>query len=124
MVTEPTVDELLVEYRGVLLAMHESRVDAGGDPRRWNDLVNKMQALHLKLRESARGRDGIAALMRDECATVRQWSAANALAGAPQEAKIELEKMVEAGGLGAFEARVTLQEFEVGRLKTDWTPKS
>ena len=120
---EPRVDDLLQKYRDTLLAMHKCRVLAGGDPRRWNRLVDKMQALHLVLRESSEGRDGITSLIGDECATVRQWSATNALAWAPQAARAALTREVEEGGPGAFEAQVTLREFDAGRLDTAWKPK-
>lgn len=81
---EQRVADLLQKYRDTLLAMHECRVLAGGDPRRWNRLVDKMQAFHLELRETSEGRDGITSLIGDECVTVRQWSATNALAWAPR----------------------------------------
>jgi hypothetical protein len=119
----PRVADLLREYRDTLLAMHECRVLAGGDPRQWNRLVNKMQAVHLQLRESSEGRDGITSLIGDECVTVSQWSATNALAWAPRQARAELAREVEEGGLAAFEAQITLREFDAGRLNTAWKPK-
>lgn len=80
--------------------------------------------LHLVVRQTSEGRDGITALMGDECLTVRQWSATNALAWAPQKARAELMREVEAGRRGAFEAKVTLREFDAGRLNTVWKPKA
>jgi hypothetical protein len=121
---QPRAADLLKNYRDILLAMHECRVQTGGDPRRWNRLVDKMQAVHLELRKSPEGRDGITLLIGDECDTVRQWSATNALAWAPQEARAELAREVEEGGPGAFEAQVTLREFDAGRLNTTWMPKA
>jgi hypothetical protein len=87
-------------------------------------LVDKMQAFHLELRETSEGRDGITSLIGDECVTVRQWSATNALAWAPREARAELSRAVEEGGPGALEAQVTLREFDAGRLNTAWKPKA
>lgn len=121
---EQRVADLLQKYRDILLAMHECRVLAGGDPRRWNRLVDKMQAFHLELRETSEGRDGITSLIGDECVTVRQWSATNGLAWAPREARAELTREVEQGGPRAFEAQVTLREFDTGRLNTAWKPKT
>ncbi|MGH9204325.1 MAG: hypothetical protein ACRD2A_24115, partial [Vicinamibacterales bacterium] len=105
-------------------AMHDCRVLAGGDARRWNRLVDKMQSAHLQLRETSQGRDGITSLIGDECLTVRQWSATNALAWAPLQARAELAREVEEGGPVAFEAQLTLREFDAGRLDTAWNPKA
>lgn len=120
---QPGVADLLQTYRETLLAMHECRVLSGGDPNRWNSLVDNVQSLHLELRESAEGRDGITSLVDDDCVTVRQWSATNALAWAPREARAELTREVEEGGVSAFEAKVTLREFDAGHLDTAWKPK-
>jgi hypothetical protein len=120
----PPVSELLKEYRDALLSMHRSRIGAGGDPHHWNRLVNKMQALHLQLRESPEGRDGITSMIRDECLTVRQWSATNALAWDPGVARTALLQEIETEGPGAFEAQVTLREYDAGRLNTVWRPKA
>lgn len=118
-----TVPGLVEEFRATLLDMHECRTSDGGDPRRWNHLVDKVQSVHLRLREVEEGRDAIAALMEDDCLTVRQWAAANALAWAPGAARAELERQAASAGLYAFEARVTLREFDAGRLNTTWRPK-
>lgn len=85
--------------------------------------MDNVQSLHLELRESAEGRDGITSLIDDDCVTVRQWSATNALAWAPREARAELTREVEEGGVSAFEAKVTLREFDAGHLDTAWKPK-
>jgi hypothetical protein len=77
-----------------------------------------------KLRETQVGRDGITALIGEQCVTVRQWSATNALAWAPRKARAELTREVEEGRAGAFEAQVTLLEFDAGRLNTAWKPKT
>lgn len=121
---ESRVADLLRNYRDTLLAMHDCRVLAGGDPRRWNRLVEKMQTIHLELRETSEGRGGITALIGDECVTVRQWSATNALAWAPREARAELTREVEQRGPSALEAQLTLREFDAGRLNTTWKPSA
>ena len=63
-----------------------------------------MQAADLELRKTPEGRDAITALISHGCITVRQWSATNALAWAPDEARSELEREVAAGGSGSFDA--------------------
>jgi hypothetical protein len=118
------VADLLKDYRATLVAMHACRVPDGGNPREWNSLVNDMQRLQLRLRESESGRDAITELIDDECLTVRQWSATNALAWAAGRARAELEREVrEEQNLTALAARVTLREFDAGRLDTTWQPK-
>jgi hypothetical protein len=120
-----TVGDLAKGYRDALLAMHACRVEAGGDPRRWNQLVNDMQRLQLSLSATPDGRQAITALIEDECLTVRQWSATNALAWSPVQARAELEREAsDEQGTAAFEARVTLREFDAGRLDTSWTPEA
>ena len=118
---EPTAD-LLHLYRDALVEMGGSRVEAGGDPRRWNQLVDRAQALHLRLRESPEGRAGITALVADQNRTVRQWSAGNALAWDEAIARSELERLAQGGGVEGFEAEITLREFDAGRLNTTWEP--
>lgn len=62
--------------------------------------------------------------MTDACDTVRQWSATNALAWAPDEARAILTREVEGDGPGSFEAKMTLREFDADRLNTAWRPKT
>lgn len=101
----------------------ECRVAEGLNPRRWNRLVNEMQSIHLRLRVTEDGRRAIAALIEDECLTVRQWAATNALAWSPAAARSELEREVSTDSQGSFDAQMTLQEFDAGRLNTAWQPK-
>jgi hypothetical protein len=121
---EGRTEELLREYRDTLVEMHQNRVEVGGNPRRWNRLVDQAQALHLLLRETPEGRAGITRLISDDNPTVRQWSAGNALAWDEQTARAELERLAaEPQGLGSLEAKITLREFDAGRLDTTWHPK-
>jgi hypothetical protein len=115
----PNVADLLVQYREILLAMHDARHLTGG-ARRWNKLVNQMQRVHLLLRATADGRAGISALIDDECVTVREWSATNALAWDENRARAALERLVAQES--SFSAEMTLREFDAGRLRTDWHP--
>lgn len=122
---DDVVSALLAQYRDVLIEMDTERVHSGGQPEAWNLLLNRMQELHLRLRESQAGRDGITELIHDDNLTVRAWSAVNALAWAPEIARAELQRQVERGeGFVAFEAKITLREFDAGRLNTHWQPKN
>jgi hypothetical protein len=109
-------------YRSALLAMHEVRSLERG-ARQWNRLVKQMQRAHLLLRESAEGRTAISNLMNDDCLTVREWSATNALAWDAKRAKAVLKELAsQEGGLASLDASMTLREFRAGRLRTDWQP--
>jgi len=117
------VEGLAARYRAILIEMHAQRVENGGRPRTWNRLVDRMQAVHLELRDTQSGRDAITSFISDENPTVRSWSAVNALAWAEDVARAELESEVQAGGLRGLNAEIALQEFDAGRLNTAWTPR-
>jgi hypothetical protein len=122
---DEAVRQLAAKYRDVLVEMHAQRIERGGKPRSWNQLVNRMQAIQLQLRSTPSGRDAITALIDDENPTVRSWSAANALAWAEGVARAELEREAENEcGLGGLEAEVVLREFDAGRLNTAWLPRT
>ena len=80
-VSEPpdAVEDLAAEYRAILEQMHTQRIENGGKPRAWNRLVDRMQAVHLRLRTTPAGRDAITSSINDVNPTVRSWSAVNAL---------------------------------------------
>lgn len=118
------VDELVDGYLAVLLEMHENRVGEGGRPDQWNRLVDGMQGIQLRLRETEPGRTAISRLCGHDNVTVRAWSATNALAWDPLGSRRVLESLAEGPGLVGLEAAVTLREFDAGRLRTDWEPRS
>lgn len=121
--SQDAVEDLTAEYRAILEQMHTQRIENGGKPRAWNRLVDRMQAVHLKLRTTQAGRDAITLLINDENPTVRSWSAVNALGWAEGVARAELEREAHADELLGFGARITLREFDAGRLNTSWVPK-
>ena len=122
---EAQTDAWLTRYRQTLLDMHECRVtQPGGSPSRWNRLAQRLQRLHLVLREDARGRAGITQMINDEVPTVRQWAATHALFWDEAKARAELERQAaSAPSMDEFEAKITLREYDAGRLNTTWTPK-
>jgi hypothetical protein len=115
--------EAASRYRATLLKMDALRVEGGNNAEQWNRLVDQLQVLHLKLRETPEGRQAITTLIDDENRMVRLWSATNALAWEPERAKDTLKGLAAEGGHGSFEAKITLREFGRGKLKTDWVPK-
>jgi hypothetical protein len=120
---DESIDSLLTAYRKTLLQMDTRRIERGGRPSGWNLLVNRMQRIQLKLRETPEGRAGITSLVGDENLTVRSWSAVNALPWAEDIARAELEREVLAYvGLSGLEAVTSLREFDAGRLNTAWDP--
>lgn len=116
-------DALVARYRTILVEMDARRTETGGRPRTWNRLVQRMQAVQLELRATPEGRDAITNLINDENPTVRSWSAVNALAWAPAQARAELKREASAGGVLGFDAEISLREFDAGRLDTSWTPR-
>jgi hypothetical protein len=122
---DEAVEVLAAQYREVLVEMDARRIEQGEKPRSWNRLVNRMQALQLQLRATQAGRDAITSLIGDENATVRSWSAVNALAWAESLARAELERQATSdSGLRGFEAELVLREFDAGRLNTAWVPRT
>jgi hypothetical protein len=115
-------DDLAKRYRAVLVVMDDARPDAGGQPEAWNQLVDEVQRLHLQLAATSVGRDRITAMIDDEVAMVRLWSATNALAWDPGKARPVLEDTANGSGVDALAASTTLREFDAGRLRTDWVP--
>jgi hypothetical protein len=54
--------------------------------------------------------------MFDEDPNVRLWAAAHSLEWTPQAAQVELERLIDNGGMLGFEAETTLKEYQKGRL--------
>lgn len=113
-------DDALTAYRAALVEMDAIGLDKG--PRRWNRLTHRVQRAHLVLRETAEGRRAILDLVDDPVPTVALWAATHALFWDRERSANRLRDFVSAGGLGGFEAKITLQEFEAGRLHHDWQP--
>ena len=111
---------LLAEYEATLLAMHECRVETGRRPTKWNRLADRLQALHLQLRDSPEGRVGISALISHPNETVRSHAAAHALFWDEPVARAELERLAGGHGLVAVTAKYTLLEYDAGRLIPTW----
>jgi len=101
----------------------ERLVEAVPAPQSWNKLVNKLQTVQLRLRESAEGRAGISQLLDDPDDLVRVWSATFALGWDTERATATLQEISAAGGLIGFEAETALREFDAGRLNTTWEPQ-
>jgi hypothetical protein len=82
-----------------------------------------MQLAYLVLRQTEEGRAVVSGFMDDPVPTVALWAATQALFWDESKARARLASFVEGKGVYAFEAEVTLREFDAGRLNTDWLPK-
>jgi hypothetical protein len=120
------VERILALYEAVLTEMHDARIETGGKPRKWNRLVDKMQHLHLQLRETSEGRTAITQLAFSGAnETVRSWSATNALAWDADRVRPLIEaRAAGPGGLERLNSEMVLREFDAGRLNTAWVPKA
>ena len=118
------LQELLGEYREVLLEMHACRTERGGSARAWNRLANRLQRVQLELRESKAGRAGITDLaVTDACSTVRSWAASHALFWDEERVRPILEEGTADDSFRSFEGEMVLREFDAGRLNMTWIPK-
>lgn len=120
---QPTTAELLADFEATLLEMDAARIELGGSPSTWNQLMNRAQSLQLVLRETPEGRAGITALVGSEVPTVRLSAAAYALFWDEPIARAELERQMNDPGLASIDAKYTLREFDRGTLSTTWEPK-
>lgn|GEM_PF-1839723 len=119
---DTSTDAKLAAFSSTLGSMAASTLDKGGDPEHWNRLVNELQRLQLDLRTTEEGRAGISRMMNSEDPTVRCWSATFALFWDEAEAREVLLREVAAKGVEGFEAKITLREFDAGRLTMTWQP--
>ncbi len=111
------VNELLQSYKATAVAWDVMR----GDAKKANALFDQLHTIYKELRDSAAGRDGIAALMTDENIGVRISAASHSLAWEPEKATRVLEAIEKDGpGLYRTSARYTLKSFREGKLNLDW----
>ncbi len=116
-----STEDFLEEFRAVGLAMHEARIEAGGNPRRWNRLFDRLQSLYLVLRETEAGRSGLTALaLHDDCPTLRDSAAAYALFWDAERVRPVLEASAAGQGLSRLSAEMVLREFDDGHLHFDY----
>lgn len=109
-------------YRNSLVELDSIALAADKGARRWNKRVNDVQRAQLYLRASPEGRAAISALIGDALPTVSHWAASHALFWDEDAARRHLEAERDAGGIGSFNAAMTLREFDAGRLRHDWLP--
>jgi hypothetical protein len=120
-VTESPTSCAAARYRQTLEEMAGLVGDQGhtDETRRWERLVEQLDAERVALEDSADGKSSIRALMGDHRPTVRLWSAAAALFWDPEQARPVLEEIREEPlryGLHSITAKHTLLDFDAGVL--------
>jgi hypothetical protein len=121
-VASKPVRELVEDYRQALVAMDSISLAGDKGARKWNAHVHSVQRAQLELRATPDGRTAISALIDDPVPTVAHWTASHALFWDEDRARLHLVRERAAGGVRAFDAKMTLREFDAGRLRHDWEP--
>ena len=93
---------------------------ANPKPKQANKSHDQMHVRYKVLRDSQEGREAIMSLLSDDDAHVRCWAAAHSLEWAPELARRVLESVRDSEGPCSFDAKMTLQEFDKGRLSFDY----
>lgn len=111
-----TLAELLSAYRAAA-----DRTDDLSDSSKQNNAAKEVHFYYKKLRDSEEGRAGIIRLMVDPSPHVRGWAAAHSLQWVPDQARKVLESLRDEDTFPySFDALITLEEFEKGRLSFDY----
>ncbi len=116
--------QLVTVYEAELVAMDAISVASDVRAKRWNNHVDRLQRVHIELRESAEGRAAITAMILHPVQMVARWSASHSLFWAETEARTYLESLADARVEGSLEAKMVLREFDAGRLRMDWEPRT
>ena len=108
------------------LTRHQSK----GNVPRANRLADETQALYLKLRERADGRQLIEVLATDPDRLVRLSAATHCLKWNESLGRSALEAIRDGGGtdgpgwdIAGFDAKWILKTLDDGELNLDWVPK-
>lgn len=109
--------ELLERWKATIVGR------AGLSPKKANRLLDENRYFHA-LRQTPEGRRGIERFLEDEDededVAVRLTAAAQTLAWDPARGEEALEAIAAGDSNRAFEAKMTLNEFRVGRLDPNW----
>ena len=92
----------------------------GADVVAGNQSNDEMHEAYKLLRSTPQGRQAIQDLITDANPRVRCWAASHTLFWAPDAGRAALESLVQADGPSAFDAKMTLREFDAGRLSFDY----
>jgi hypothetical protein len=90
------------------------------NPKKANKYQAQMHACYKILRETEVGRESIIRLLNDTEPSVRCWAAAHSLRWKADDARRVLEVLKDSRGPFSFDAEITLQEYDKGRLTFDY----
>lgn len=107
-----------------LLGQFRDAADRAGDladPKEQNKAARKVQVCYKRLCTSEKGRTGIIGLMSDPSPHIRLCAAARSLQWVPDKARVVLEALRGENVFPySFDAEMTLEEFDNGRLSFDY----
>ena len=96
--------------------------EAGAAAPDRNRQVDRRQRAYLRIKSTSTGRAVVGRLSLDANPRVRGWAATDLLAWDPEAGRAILIGLRDSRGPGAFEAKLTLIEFDSGNLSLDWDP--
>ncbi|HUW58723.1 MAG TPA: DUF2019 domain-containing protein [Planctomycetota bacterium] len=105
------------------VARYRQGAIATGDvsnPKKANKGAKQLHACYRALRASEEGHNALIGLMEDPEPSVRCWAAAHSLQWRPDVARRVLEALRDSQGPFSFDAEMTLQEYDKGRLTFDY----
>jgi len=109
------VERLIESYRSAALAHGEAT--SSGDHELANRHHDTVAEIYRELRSHGRSvQMALLPLLADPADAVRAWSAAHALEFSPERGEAVLTDLAQGGGGFAFNARMTLREWQAGRL--------
>jgi hypothetical protein len=103
------MNNTLQEYRQAIINMNDP------DATTANQWADRMHGYYKILRSSEEGRNGIIGLISDSDPH-RCMAAAHSLQWVPDKARAALEQLRDSNGPASFDAEMTLQELDAGRL--------
>ena len=106
-----SVSELLEKYREAAEGTAEQ------NPKIQNKWADELHRYYKLLRATDEGRSAIMTLLTDPSPHVRVWAGAHSLEWAPAAARAALEILRDSDGPCSFDAKMTLREYDRGRLR-------
>ncbi|MCY3019677.1 MAG: DUF2019 domain-containing protein [Planctomycetota bacterium] len=110
-----SIKELVERYRQGAIGTGDT-----SDPKKANKHAADLHACYKVLRESEEGCESIMSLMTDPEPSVRCCAAAHSLQWKPGVARRVLEALRDSRGPFSFDAEMTIQEYDKGRLTFDY----
>jgi len=113
-VSEAVIQKLIAKFRRAAIEKGDFATPAKQDHR----LYDEMRTAVLEIGKfNSAGKEAFKALLTDESVHVRNWVAATLLVEGDVEAREALEQIAKSNGMIAFDAEMTLKEFDRGNLK-------